>query len=97
VPLPEACKLLSVGLSHLYALVKAGELKGFHSGRAHRVTVASIRGHIAKRIAAATSANTPQLARRRGRRKRAGPQVKPKTAAPQRRRARTDQYELNAD
>jgi excisionase family DNA binding protein len=71
VPLPEACKLLSVGLSHLYHLVKIGELKAFHSGRAHRVTVASIRGYIQRRLAAAANANTPQSPRRRRRHKRA--------------------------
>jgi excisionase family DNA binding protein len=48
----EAARLLSIGLSRLYRLLRAGELESFACGRARRVTVQSIEAYIARRIAA---------------------------------------------
>jgi excisionase family DNA binding protein len=56
----EASRLLSTGITHVYDLLRAGELHGFHSGRARRITMASIHDYIARQLAAANSAGTLQ-------------------------------------
>jgi excisionase family DNA binding protein len=55
VPPAEAARLLSVGISHLYALLRAGELQSYSDGRVRRVVVASIVDYIARRIADSTT------------------------------------------
>ena len=48
----EACKLLSVGISTVYALMRSGELDSYADGkRMRRITVASIHDYVARRIA----------------------------------------------
>jgi excisionase family DNA binding protein len=47
----QACQLLSVGLTRLYELLKAGELDSLHVGRSRRVTVASIHAFIERQLA----------------------------------------------
>ena len=51
VPPREACRLLSLGISRIYALMRAGELDSYGDGRARRITVASIHGYVARRLA----------------------------------------------
>jgi excisionase family DNA binding protein len=50
----EARRLLGVSNSHLYHLLKSGELESFHSRRARRIPVAAIHKYIARQLAAAT-------------------------------------------
>jgi len=70
VPPREACDLLSVSMSRLYALLRAGELDSYEEGRARRITVASIHAYIARQLAASargwrTWPHNPQARRRR--------------------------------
>jgi excisionase family DNA binding protein len=55
VPPREACRLLSLGISRIYALMRTGELASYGDGRARRITVASIYGYIERRLADADS------------------------------------------
>jgi excisionase family DNA binding protein len=48
----EARRLLSVGNTHLYKLIGAGELESYRDGRARRITMESIRQRIARLLAA---------------------------------------------
>jgi hypothetical protein len=62
--------MLSLGMSRLYELMRAGELQSYEDGRARRITVASIHAYIARRLADAADGwqqITPQPPRRRGR------------------------------
>jgi excisionase family DNA binding protein len=54
VPPLEAARMLSLGLSRLYHLMRTGELDAFHSGRSRRITVRSIEAYIARQLNAAT-------------------------------------------
>jgi hypothetical protein len=87
-----ASRLLSIGTSSLYNLLRAGELDGFHCGRARRVTTQSIEDYVARQLAIANNAPGRPASLRRGKRLQAA-----KTAAPRKRRARTDQQELPAE
>jgi excisionase family DNA binding protein len=49
----EACRLLSLGGSRVYDLMKSGELVSYQDGRARRITVASIHAYVERQIAAA--------------------------------------------
>ena len=51
VPPRDACRLLSIGQSRLYALMRSGELPSYWDGRARRITVAAIHDYIARRLA----------------------------------------------
>jgi excisionase family DNA binding protein len=63
----QACKLLSVGNTRLYALLAAGELESYLDGRMRRITLQSIRRRVARLVAApGATGGAPQL-RRRGR------------------------------
>jgi len=53
VPPLEAARMLSLGLSRLYYLMRTGELDAFHSGRSRRITVASIQNYIGRQLDAA--------------------------------------------
>ena len=46
-----ACRLLSVGNTRLYQLIKTGELDSFLDGRSRKITVASIERYISRRLA----------------------------------------------
>jgi hypothetical protein len=47
-----AWRMLDCGVSHGYALLRAGELESFLSGRSRKITVASIRAYFARQLAA---------------------------------------------
>jgi excisionase family DNA binding protein len=51
VPTKEASRLLSVSLSRLYELLRAGELDSYADGYNRRVTMASIHRFIERRLA----------------------------------------------
>jgi excisionase family DNA binding protein len=46
-----ACLALDYGMTKLYELINAGELETYKDGRATRITTASIRGYVARRLA----------------------------------------------
>jgi len=48
-----AWKILDCGNTHGYALIRAGELETFLDGKARKITVASIRAYIGRKLAAA--------------------------------------------
>jgi excisionase family DNA binding protein len=52
VPPREASRLLSVGMSRLYQLMRTGELESYRDGRSRRITMASIQKRMARQIAA---------------------------------------------
>jgi len=51
VPPREAGRLLSVGMSRLYQLMRTGELESYRDGRSRRITMASIQKRIARQLA----------------------------------------------
>jgi excisionase family DNA binding protein len=51
-----AARMLGLGLSKLYELLRAGELSAYTVGRSRFITVASVREYVNRRIAAAGSA-----------------------------------------
>jgi excisionase family DNA binding protein len=48
-----ACRMLGCGNTRLYELLNAGDLESYRDGRARKITTASIRGYVAKRLALA--------------------------------------------
>jgi excisionase family DNA binding protein len=52
VPPSEAARMLSIGISRLYRLLRTGELASYRDGRSRRVVVASIHEHVARQLAA---------------------------------------------
>jgi hypothetical protein len=48
-----ACRMLGCGITRLYELLNAGELDSFLDGRTRKITTASIRLYVAKRLALA--------------------------------------------
>jgi hypothetical protein len=47
-----ACRMLGgIGAEHLWHLINSGELESYLDGRARRITVASIKAHIARQLA----------------------------------------------
>ena len=64
----EAWRMLGCGNTRGYALLNAGELESFLDGRSRKITVASIRAYIARKLAGADrSAKEAAPQRRRGR------------------------------
>jgi excisionase family DNA binding protein len=61
VPPRLACQLLSVGLTRLYELLNTGELDSFHIGRARRITTASIRAYIDRRLVTSAKSSAGSL------------------------------------
>jgi hypothetical protein len=52
-----ACRMLGgIGSEHLWQLINSGELESYLDGRARRITVASIKRHIARQLEAAKHA-----------------------------------------
>jgi excisionase family DNA binding protein len=49
----EAARLLSVCISTIYNLMRAGQLDAFHSGKSRRITMRSIEAYIDRRLAVA--------------------------------------------
>jgi excisionase family DNA binding protein len=60
VPPLEAARLLSLGVSRVYALMRDGELRSYIDGRSRRVTMASLHGYIARQLAASDSVGWQQ-------------------------------------
>jgi excisionase family DNA binding protein len=52
-----AARMLGLGLSKLYELLRAGELKAYTVGRSRFITVASVRAYVDRRLAAAAKTN----------------------------------------
>lgn len=46
-----ACRALDYGLTKIYDLINAGELEIYKDGRATRITMSSIKGYVARRLA----------------------------------------------
>jgi hypothetical protein len=88
-----ASRLLSIGTSSLYNLLRAGELDSFHCGRMRRVTMQSITDYIARQLAVANKTPGRPASLRRGL-KQQQQAVKPKTITPPKRRARINQESL---
>jgi excisionase family DNA binding protein len=66
-----ACFLLNCGNTRCYELIATGELESYLDGRSRKITVASIRSYIARRLAesSGTGGSAPRTDRspRRGR------------------------------
>jgi hypothetical protein len=54
------------GTERLWELINSGEIESYLDGKARRITVSSIKAHIARQLAAAAKANAAEP-RRRGR------------------------------
>jgi hypothetical protein len=67
-----AWKMLACSNTRGYELIAAGELETFRDGRSRKITVKSIHGLIARRLAAEKVATAERLSGRRGRRCTAG-------------------------
>jgi len=66
VPPLEAARLLSLGMTKIYRLMRAGELVSYRDGRARRITTASIHEHMARRLAEDNAPSSRQKRSRRG-------------------------------
>jgi excisionase family DNA binding protein len=51
----EACKMLSIGRTRLYELLRDGEIESYRHGRSRRIPIASIRRFIGRQIEDAPS------------------------------------------
>jgi excisionase family DNA binding protein len=51
VPPRDACRLLSIGMSRLYDLMRSGELSSYLDGRSRRITMKAIHEYVARRVA----------------------------------------------
>jgi hypothetical protein len=63
----EARRMLACGNTRLYELLAAKELESFLDGRSRKITVDSIRGYIARRLALSASPVKENQQHRRGR------------------------------
>jgi excisionase family DNA binding protein len=61
VPPKVACRLLSVGETRLYELIADGELESFKDGVSRRITMASIKARVARKLEQSeqSKANSP--------------------------------------
>lgn len=55
----KACVMLDCGHTRFYKLISSGELESYRDGASRKVTIASIRGYIARRIAEAHGDGSP--------------------------------------
>lgn len=46
----DACRMLSVGLTRLYELLKGSELESYRDGGSRRITVSSIQAYVTRRV-----------------------------------------------
>jgi excisionase family DNA binding protein len=51
----EAARLLSIGESRVYSLMRAGELRSYSDGRARRILLESVHDYVARQLATADS------------------------------------------
>jgi excisionase family DNA binding protein len=56
----QAGDMLSLGLTRIYELLRAGELSSCHVGRARRVSTKSIVAYVDRQLATDNSGNHPQ-------------------------------------
>jgi excisionase family DNA binding protein len=85
VPPKVACRLLSVGETRLYELIADGELDSFKDGVSRRITMASIKARVARKLDEQSNANPPPHRKQpacmdpptAGRRARAGNRLEP--------------------
>jgi len=96
VPPKEAARLLSLGISSVYMLMRTGELQNYEDGRNRRIITTSIHDYIARRLAAGDG-KWQQWRYSPSRRRERQRSASPKAAAPSKRRARTDQHELTTE
>ena len=47
-----ACFLLGIGLTRCYELMNSGELQSFKDGKSRKITVASIRAYVERKVGA---------------------------------------------
>jgi excisionase family DNA binding protein len=74
----QACRLLNIGNTHLYALIKNGELESYLEGRSRKVTMRSIRARHERQLVATRGTEAAPRPHRRGPpRKAAGNEVQP--------------------
>jgi hypothetical protein len=52
--------MLSSGLTRVYELINTGELESYLDGRSRKITVASIKRYIARRLEAEAAGDTPR-------------------------------------
>jgi len=52
-----ACLLLDCGMTYLYDLINAGEIDSFKDGKSRKITTASIKAYIARRLEASKEAS----------------------------------------
>jgi excisionase family DNA binding protein len=60
----EAARLLSLGVTKIYWMMRDGELDNFYCGRARRIPIAAIQNYVAKQLAAGTRRQGTQPRRR---------------------------------
>ena len=84
VPPRAASRMLSLSLSKVYELLRAGELASYSEGKARRVIVASIENYVARQLAAGAGewrtwqhARLPRLSRPRSKTKAPEADLKP--------------------
>jgi excisionase family DNA binding protein len=63
----QACRLLNVGNTYLYELLKNGELESYWEGKSRKITTQSIRARHQRQLAAARGATETARPRRPGR------------------------------
>jgi excisionase family DNA binding protein len=63
----QACRLLAIGNTHLYELIRRGELQSYRDGRARRITMQSIRARVARLAGTASALSDAPQPHRRGR------------------------------
>jgi excisionase family DNA binding protein len=63
----QACQLLNIGQTSVWALIRTGELETYREGRARKITLRSIRARHERQLAAAHGATEIAQPRRRGR------------------------------
>jgi excisionase family DNA binding protein len=51
----DACTMLGIGLTHLYALIERGEISSYLDGAARKITTSSIREYVERRLEASGS------------------------------------------